>query len=372
MLSLIVPTFNERENIAPLYERTLNAIGDEPFEIIFVDDSLDNTPAEIRRIAQLDPRVRLLHREERGLASAVVCGLGAARGDLVAVIDGDLQHPPEVLPRLVAAQRATGADLVVPSRYMPGGDPGGLSPIRHLLSVGGKLVAQVVLSEARDTTDPLSGCFLATRDTALALRGTKPRGFKILLELLVRAAPQRVVDLPYRFMPRVAEHSKLGWKTQVLYLSQLLELVPLNPDNTRFFLFALIGGTGVAVNAALFMLLNPMLLGGTVPFPTVMASLAASHAAMAWNFIWNTSITWRDRYRSDLLWRFAMRYLVVSEIGAAVTAVVLELLRGIGLRVDIVGQLVGIAASVLATYRLNDRWTWPRELGLQASRPIRR
>lgn len=371
MLSLIIPTYNERENVAPLYERCLGALAGEDFEILFVDDSQDDTPAEIRRLCAVDPRVRLLHRDRRGLASAVVDGVRSARGDLVAVIDGDLQHPPEVLTRMLQTQRAENADLVVPSRYMPGGDPGGLSPLRWLLSVGGKLLAQIVLSEARETTDPLSGCFLATRETVSVLENTAPRGFKILLELLVRGAPARVRDVPYSFMPRTAEHSKLGWTTQVSYLRQLLELVPINPDNTRFFLFALIGATGVAVNAALFLLLNGT-LQSSVPFAAVLASLLASHAAMLWNFIWNSSITWRDRFRSDLLWRFALRYLVVSELGAAITALVLVLLRGFGLNVDILDQLVGILASVVATYRLNDRWTWPRELALQPTRPVRR
>lgn len=371
MLSLIIPTFNERENVAPMYERCLGALAGETFEILFVDDSLDDTSDEIRRIASLDPRVRLLHRERRGLASAVVDGIRESRGDLVAVIDGDLQHPPEILAQLLRTQRSEGADLVVPSRYMEGGDPGGLSPLRRILSVGGKLLAQVVLSEARDTTDPLSGCFLATRETVRALEETHPRGFKILLELLVRGTATRVRDVPYRFMPRTAEQSKLGWQTQISYLRQLLELVPLNPDNTRFFLFALIGATGVAVNAALFLMLTGMLQPGG-SFAVVLASLLASHAAMVWNFIWNTMITWRDRFRSDMLWRFALRYLVVSEIGAGITAVVLLTLRGIGLHVDIVDQLIGIVTSVLATYRLNDRWTWPRELSLQPSRSVRR
>ncbi len=372
MLSLIVPTYNERENVRPLYRRTVEALNGEDFEIVFVDDSHDDTPDEIRRLSEEDGRVRLLHRMERGLATAVIDGFKVARGDVLAVIDGDLQHPPEVLANLLRAQRETRADLVVPSRYMPGGDPGGLSGVRRLLSLGGRALAHMLLRESRATTDPMSGCFVVTRAAAAPILGSRPKGFKILLELMVRGEVHRTVDVPYAFAPRDAGHSKLGWRTQVDYLRQLLDLVTVNPDNTRFLLFALIGSTGVAVNAALFALMTSGYFD-TIPYGTLLASLIASHVALLWNFIWNTSITWRDRYRSDLIWRQAFRYLVVAEFGALLTALVLLFLRGIGLEFNMLDQLVGILAAVLLTYRLNDRWTYlQREPSLQPERTMRR
>jgi len=358
VLSLIIPTYNERENIRPLYERVRSALQGEQYEIIYVDDSIDATTQEIERIAADDGRVRLLHRSERGLSTAVTAGFAASHGDLVAVIDGDLQHPPEVLPQMLAAQRAERADLVVPSRYIEGGSPGGLAgPMRRTLSLGGRALAHLMLRESRTTTDPMSGYFLATRDAVLPLVGSRPKGFKILLELMVRGNVRRVVEVPYAFAERSDGKSKLGLRTQVDYLRQLLDLVTVNPDNTRFFLFALVGGTGVAVNAALFALLTSDLLQGLL-YGAILASLIASHAAMAWNFIWNTTITWRDRFRSEHVWRHAFRYLLVSEAGALLTALVLVVLRAVGLRIDILDQLIGIVVAVLATYRMNDRWTY--------------
>ncbi len=365
MLSLIIPTFNERDNIQPLYERVRNALGAEEYEIIFVDDSVDETTREIARLAAEDPRVRLLHRRERGLSTAVIAGFGAAQGDLVAVMDADLQHPPEILPRMLEAQRQRTADLVVPSRYIDGGNPGGLDgPIRRMLSLGGRALAHVMLRESRSTTDPMSGFFLATREAVLPLLGAKPKGFKILLELLVRGRVRRTVEVPYTFAARSANQSKLGWKTQVDYLRQLLDLVPVHPENTRFFLFALVGATGVAVNAALFALLTSDLLTG-VEYAALLASPIASNAAIIWNFAWNTTITWRDRYRSEHLWRHAIRYVLVSEMGTLLTWLVLVILRSMGLHFDLLDQLIGIGVAVLATYRLNDRWTY-----LPAGEPI--
>ncbi len=358
MLSLIIPTFNERDNIQPLYERVRSALGAEEYEIIFVDDSIDDTTREIARLSTEDPRVRLLHRRERGLSTAVIAGFGAAQGDLVAVMDADLQHPPEILPQMLEAQRQRRADVVVPSRYMEGGNPGGLNgPIRRMLSLGGRALAQLLLRESRVTTDPMSGYFLATRESVLPLLGTSPKGFKILLELLVRGNVRRTVEVPYTFAERSADQSKLGWKTQVDYLRQVMDLITVHPENTRFFLFALVGGTGVAVNAALFALLTSDLLHG-VEYAALLASPIASNAAIVWNFMWNTTITWRDRFRSEHIWRHALRYLLVSETGTLLTWLVLVMLRAVGFHYDLLDQLIGIGIAVLATYRLNDRWTY--------------
>ncbi len=372
MLSLIVPTYNERENVRVLYRRTVESLDGEDFEIVFVDDSHDDTPDEIRRLAAEDSRVRLLHRMERGLATAVIDGFKVARGDLLAVIDGDLQHPPEILANLLRVQRETRADLVVPSRYMPGGDPGGLSGLRRLLSLGGRALAHILLRESRATTDPMSGCFVVTRDAASPILGSRPKGFKILLELMVRGDVERTVDVPYAFAVRDSGESKLGWHTQVDYLRQLADLVTVNPDNTRFLLFALIGATGVAVNAALFALMTSGYFDA-IPYGTLLASLIASNVALLWNFIWNTTITWRDRVRSDQIWRSALRYIVVAELGSLLTSLVVLVLSGIGAEIKLLDQFIGIVAAVILTYRLNDRWTYlQQEPALQTERSARR
>ena len=177
-----------------------------------------DTPDEIRKLCAEDSRVRLLRRMERGLATAVIDGFNIARGDLLAVIDGDLQHPPEMLAHLLRAQRETRADVVVPSRYMPGGDPGGLSGVRRLLSLGGRALAHILLRESRVTSDPMSGCFLVTRAAAAPILRARPKGFKILLEVLAQGSWETAVEVPFSLEARAAGDSKAQVK---VYVSRL-------------------------------------------------------------------------------------------------------------------------------------------------------
>ncbi|HKS70631.1 MAG TPA: glycosyltransferase, partial [Ktedonobacterales bacterium] len=179
LLSLVVPTRNERDNVAPLARRVATALSAVEYELIFVDDSDDETPAAIRRVMAADPCVRLLHREPRqragGLSSAVVAGIRQARGAFVAVLDGDLQHPPELLPQLLAAGQDS--DVVVASRYVPGGGSGGLDGLtRQLVSRGSKLAAQALFARVRPCTDPMSGFFLFRREVVAGV-DLRPVGF---------------------------------------------------------------------------------------------------------------------------------------------------------------------------------------------------
>lgn len=281
MLSLIVPTYNEADNVGPLHERVRAALAHEEYEVIFVDDSVDDTPVRVARIAERDRRVRLLHRTSgRGLSAAVVAGIRIARGDEVAVIDADLQHPPEILPLLLRELRSAQVDVVVPSRYMPGGSPGGLSLPRRWLSLAGRALAHALLCEARLTSDPMSGCFVARRAAADRLVGTSPQGFKILLDLLVRGGPGlRVAEIPYRFAPRVQGESKLGWRTQVEYLAQLLDLLIDSRENRRQIVWWFVAGAGAALNVFVLALLLSVHFGGT--YGSLLGVLFfPSHAAM--------------------------------------------------------------------------------------------
>jgi dolichol-phosphate mannosyltransferase len=218
--SLVIPTFNERDNISTLLTRLTAILPAADTEIIFVDDSTDNTPDVITRLAAHCPiPVRLNHRTQPvgGLGGAVVEGLRLARGTWVVVMDADLQHPPEVVPELIAAGTRDGADLVVASRYLPGGRSSGLADAyRRTVSgacrVGTKLLFHSALTQV---SDPMSG-FFTVRASSLDLANLRPLGYKILLELLVRNRPGRVVEVPYAFETRYAGASKStlaeGWR----------------------------------------------------------------------------------------------------------------------------------------------------------------
>lgn len=225
-LSLVVPTRNEAGCVSALVARVAQSLGAGDYELIFVDDSDDDTPAVIEREMAADPCVRLIHREpegrDGGLSTAVVAGILAARGELIGILDGDLQHPPETLPSMLVA--AQDADIVVASRYLPGGSSGGLDGVyRQLVSRGSKLAAQALFGRVRACTDPMSGFFLFRREVVEGVE-LRPVGFKILLEILVRGNWTRLTEVPYTFGGREAGKSKASAEQGRAYLRHLRTL----------------------------------------------------------------------------------------------------------------------------------------------------
>jgi dolichol-phosphate mannosyltransferase len=226
-ISLVIPTYNERENIAALLARIEPAVAGQRWEAVFVDDSTDGTDALIADLARTDPRIRLLHREENrgGLAGAVVDGLAQAHGTYVCVLDADLQHPPDRIPALLAEARRTSADLVIASRYTDGGSAGGLDgPLRQIVSRGLKALSQVLFPRRlAGISDPLGGFFLVRRSVVTGFE-LRPIGYKILLEILVRCRWQIVREVPYVFQPRLYCDSKADLRQGVRFLHHLSKL----------------------------------------------------------------------------------------------------------------------------------------------------
>ena len=228
-ISLVIPTFNESANIAELLTRLAAAIPARvPCEVIFVDDSTDDTPAVITEAARHSRlTVSVLHREvaEGGLGGAVAMGLREAAAPWIVVMDADLQHPPALVPELVAAGERAGADLVVATRYAGGGSREGLSGgFRKFASGGSTFLAKTVFPrELRDVSDPMSG-FFALRATALDTDVLRPLGYKILLELIVRCRLGRVAEVPYQFQNRFAGESKANIGEGLRFLRHLLML----------------------------------------------------------------------------------------------------------------------------------------------------
>jgi glycosyltransferase involved in cell wall biosynthesis len=223
-VAVVVPTFNERGNVVPLVEQLDRALTGRRFQVVFADDSEDGTTEEIRRLAGSDPRVSLDHSpRRRGLARAVVDALAGVAADVVLVMDGDLQHPPAIAPKLLAELEA-GADVAVASRYAPGGREIGLSgPWRRLVSRVSARLAQLSLPPARHTTDPLSG-FFAFRRAVVEGATLRPVGFKILLEILVRGRLVQVVDVPYAFDRRQRAASKASAREGLAFLWHVARL----------------------------------------------------------------------------------------------------------------------------------------------------
>ncbi|MET0811971.1 MAG: glycosyltransferase family 2 protein [Microbacterium sp.] len=250
-ITIVVPTFNEAPNIAEFVRRTTTAAEESGLavEILFVDDSTDDTPRVVREVAATAPvPVRLLHREKAtgGLGGAVVEGILTATNDVCVVIDGDLQHPPEKIPELVRRYRRGDADVVVASRYAGGGTAHGLAGrVRVAISRLSTLVTKAMFPmRLRAITDPMTGFFLIDR-TRVDFADVKPRGFKILLEILARQN-LRTAEIDFDFADRYAGESKASIRQGLRFLMQLTHL-----RFGKMSLFAVIGGLGAVANLAI-------------------------------------------------------------------------------------------------------------------------
>lgn len=224
-VSVVVPTKDEADNVRPLLSRlvpVLESIGSS--EVLFVDDSDDHTPEVVREVTALVP-VRLIHREpsgrKGGLGGAVIEGFRAARGRMMVVMDADLQHPPELVPALVAPLVRGEAQVAVASRFLEGGSSLGLSgPLRRLAAMGTRSLAGRVVPKIRHVTDPMSGYFAVER-SVLEDGPASSEGFKILLDVLAHGSWSSVVEVPYVFAQRSAGSSKATPAVGLTYLRQL-------------------------------------------------------------------------------------------------------------------------------------------------------
>ncbi|CAB3392580.1 MULTISPECIES: glycosyltransferase family 2 protein [Kyrpidia] len=353
VLSIVVPTYNENQTVRLLIDQLEEALRGFSYEVIFVDDSSDNTPEVLAQLCADHPRVRCIHREgQRGLATAVLEGFRLARGSVLAVMDADLQHPPEVLTRMYR-EIGQGADVVIASRHLPGGDDGGLHGIRKVISRTARMIGKAALHRVRSVSDPMSGFFMIRRQVIEGVH-LNPVGWKILMEIVVKGRYSHLVEIPYAFRPRAANESKMSPAEMINYLRHVARLVVQSPDDRRFWLFALVGISGVAVNTLLFALLTRWRI-----FPETAAFVSGS-LAMIWNFAWNCGLTWRDAPQSDPLAVTFAKYAAVALIGIAVNLVVLSVLFRL---LDVPKEwanLTGIIGGALVNYRLNDRWTWRR------------
>ena len=266
-VTVVVPTRNERDNVAPLLRRVEKIRPDLRLEVLFIDDSSDDTPSVVEdQAARCSRTVSLIHRPEGqrlgGLGGAVRTGLLAARSDLVCVMDADLQHPPELLGALIDEAALSRADVVVASRYCDQGEAGELSPFRLAASRGSGMLAKALFPRRlHPVSDPMSGFFLVRR-SAVDARAMRPNGFKVLLEILLSGSGLVTREVPYRFAKRHSGNSNASWQEGATYLRRLVEL-RVQGRWRRFAGFAAAGAAGAAVNTAALALLARDLLRAT-------------------------------------------------------------------------------------------------------------
>lgn len=342
-VTVVVPVFNESGNVEELVARLADVVPDAT-EVVFVDDSTDTTPEIITKLVDRAPiPVRLLHRDrpDGGLAGAVTLGIAAAQGEHVLVMDGDLQHPPELVPTMLAGLDDD-VDLVVASRYTGHGDAGGLSSLwRRWVSSSSTLLAQACFPKrvGRVCTDPMTGFFAFRRDT-VDLTRLRPRGFKILLEILARHDLE-VREVPFTFGQRFAGESKATWRNGMTFLYQLASL-----RMGRMSRFVAVGGLGTVVNLAVMALL----LHTGVHYLT--AAVVAAEVSILHNFVMQERFVYRDlRADSRASWtRRAAMFFGFNNVEALVRMPVLAVLVSVLDIAPLPAQAVTLAAAFLLRF----------------------
>jgi dolichol-phosphate mannosyltransferase len=313
-LSIVVPTFNEKDNVEQLIAGIEQALPDVNWEIIFIDDdSPDGTADFVRGLAQSRLYVRCHQRiGRRGLSRAVIEGILSSSAPVIAVMDADLQHDETILPAMLDQIRDNHTDIVVGSRYCAGGSIGAWDSQRAAMSRFATILSRAIVTPR--LTDPMSGFFMIRRDTFHRIvRRLSGEGYKILLDLIASAPePLRLVEVPYTFRERTAGESKVDsavvWEYLLLIADKKFgRIVP-----ARFILFSLVGLSGVVVH---FFALATCFKALSLPFPV--AQTIASVVAMTSNFVLNNILTYRDmRLRGLRFFIGLFTFYLICSIGA--------------------------------------------------------
>lgn len=359
-IAVIIPTYRERENLSVVADRLRVLLEGLQWEIIFVDDdSRDGSLEEFLRLNHADPRVRFIRRiGRRGLASACLEGMCATSADCLAVMDADLQHDESILPKMAAILREDPiVDLVVGTRYAGEGSVGEWSRSRHLISRGATLMEKALLKTS--LSDPMSGFFIFRREVfEMAVRRTTGKGFKILLDLVLSSPrPLEIREVAYTFRPRERGESKLDMIVGLEFLLLLAEKMFGRIIPIQFFLYTLVGLSGVVLQLALLALFHQLLGWGFTP-----SSWAATIGAMMSNFLINNVLTYRSqRLRGAALLPGCMLYMGICAFGALANVQVAEYLFETHIPWWFAGT-VGAGIGAVWNYAVSSQivWSWFR------------
>ena len=354
LLSIVIPTFNEKENIVPLVKQIAKALAGYDYEVVFVDDnSSDGTAKAIENLAGEYPVRVLVRKDERGLATAVVHGINNSDSEYVLVMDADLQHPPEVIPALVEKAKS-GVDIVIGSRYVEGGGCQDWGLVRRIISKGAIGLAHLFLPATRTVNDPMSGFFMFNRRVVEGVE-LKPAGYKILLEILMEGKVESTAEVPFTFVNRSGGESKLNAKQQMEYLRHLYSLMRRTGELLRFVKFCLVGLSGVFVNQGILWILTEF-----AGLPYQVSAVVSIETSIISNFILNDFFTFPQRRAPGTrpFFNRLLKFNIVSLIGAAINFGILMLLTEVAHVHYLVSNLCGIIVATLWNYLVNTSWTW--------------
>lgn len=353
-VSIVVPTYHEKDNISILFDRVLKVFKENKItgEIIVVDDnSNDGTEQVVEEYKKKKHPVRIfIRKNERGLASACVLGFSHAKGDIIIVMDADLQHPPEKIPELIAAIDK-GADIAIGSRFVEGGDVGDFTTYRKMVSKGASLVADLLFKELKDIKDKESG-FFAFKKQVIENTNLNPKGYKILLEILVLGKYNSVVEVGFKFGKRKSGESKLGFFTIFTYLSHLLSLMFASGKLNKFIKFCIVGLIGTIVNLGILYGLT------TLGLYYLISGAIAIEASVLANFFLNRAWTFKEESIHVTFKNAIFKDHVTRFIGIILNFVCLFVFTEFFNMYYIISMIIGIAVSTLWNFIGNSRWVW--------------
>ena len=395
LFSLIVPTYNESKNLAHLVEvlsrlldnyfekkfdrkseSTDNLTGNLTYELIIVDDDSPDLTWQVGMdLLPNYPQLRVMRRQgEKGLSTAVIRGWQASQGEILGVIDGDLQHPPETLTEMLDQmftpnRDLPNVDLVVASRHVEGGGVSDWGFIRRVLSRGAQMLGLLILPNVIGrVSDPMSGYFMVRR-SAIANCTMNPLGYKILIEVLGRGQIDKVAEVGYVFQERQEGESKVTWRQYVDYILHLLRLrsrgritkirqklqVPLQ----RFLQFGLVGLSGVFVDMAILYLLSDV---STLGWGLTRSKIISSEVAVINNFLWNDLWTFRDISSQQIGWhkriRRFLKFNFICLFGIVLNILILNFLYNYLHINQYLANLIAIAIVTIWNFWFNLKLSW--------------
>jgi dolichol-phosphate mannosyltransferase len=362
-VSLILPTYNEGKNIAAVIAQLVPVLDSVPklqYEIIVVDDDSPDRTWEIA-LALTDkfPQLRVIRRQdERGLSTAVIRGWQIAQGRILAVMDADLQHPPEVIADL-CKEMLRGADLGIASRHVEGGGVSDWSLARRIISRGAQMIGFILLPEVIGRiSDPMSGFFMVRR-SSIEDRTLSPLGYKILVEVLGRGKVGWISEVPYTFRERARGSSKLTNRIYLEYFQHLFRLRLYLLQNSSFFRFCVVGASGVVVDMSLlFLLSDPKMLG----WGLTRSKILAAEAALVNNFIWNDAWTFGHIARHQNTFgqrvkRF-LKFNAICSLGIIFNVVIINIEFNFFHMNRYLANLIAIGLVTLWNYQTNKEFSW--------------
>jgi len=347
MISIIVPTLNEAQNIGVLFRRIAN-INLKAYEIIVADsNSKDNTVAIAKHLAlEYNWPVKVIQTGNTDLSKAVVKVLPQAKGDIIVVMDADLQHPPELLPKMLRALERN--DIVIASRFVKGAKVNLSFERRHVSKVY-RFLAHLLVPRSKSVKDPASGFFVFRKKILDGIK-LNPVGFKILLEILAKANYDSILEIPFRFKERKKGKSKFNFKQTKLAFIHLLRLARYSKEHYRILKFLTVGATGIIINEGLLWLLTESGLF------YLFSSLIAIEMSIITNFILNDIWTFKKERKGNFFVRLG-KFNLTRAMALIVNLGLLLILTASGLHY-LLSNLIGIAIATIITYLTSLWWVW--------------